>query len=482
MQPYLRKFHTFHEPSEQVREHLSLDYLDPASHGTSGPVQVSYGNYHTDRLNAAWPATFAALGKKSKVDPCSGRALGAVSAPGTVSPETWTRSWAAGAYLTPEVRQRPNLHITTNAHVEKVIIDGTIVKGVVYRDADGQTHSMNGREVVLCGGVFNSPQILELSGIGSKSILEQHNIPVIVDIPGVGENLQDHSNVGVSFEATIETFDSFRDPAKIGAVFKQYQDDRSGPMANGIFCMAFMPYAGKSSGSGQDDGDLAAILHRHVQDSSIEPGLRKQYELIRRTVNDPGLSSVQYLAAPVQLDKTQSGGHVPEDARLADYITLFASLSHPFSRGSCHITSSKPGDYPAVDPKYFSHPADVELLSRHLQYLGTIAETKPLADLLKPKGRTIPVDLDLQNLDYVKNKLIKSGFTTYHPCGTCAMMPRESKGVVDENLKVYGVSGLRVVDASVFPLIPRGNIQSVVYTLAERAADIIKEEIGKLQG
>lgn len=474
LQPYLRKFHTFHEPSDEVKHRLGLKYMNPKTHGTSGPIQVSYGNYHTGILNAAWPATWANLGRESKVDPCSGEAQGGVSAPGTVSPESWTRSYAAGAYLTPEVRARENLHIITHALVEKIVFDGSVAKGARYRDSDGQNLAVHGKEIILCGGVFNSPQLLELSGIGSKTILDQLNIPIVFDLPGVGENLQDHSNVGVSFEATMETFDSFKIPAKLAGAVNEYQESRSGPMTSAIFNMAFMPCLKDSFGS---EAGLAELLRRSVEDPALGPGLRKQYELIERIVGNSDLSSVQYIAAPIGLDNfDQSAGNVTPEAAVANMITLFASLSHPFSRGSCHIKSSKVEDYPIIDPKYFTHPADVEIIARHLQFLRTIASTKPLADLLKPDGLTIPVDVDLDDLEYVRNKLVGTGFTTYHPCGTCAMMPRELNGVVDERLRVHGVNGLRVVDASVFPLIPRGNIQSSVYAVAEKAADFVKED------
>ena len=138
-----------------------------------------------------------------------------------------------------------------------------------------------------------------------------------------------------------------------------------------------------------------------------------------------------------------------------------------------HITSADAANNPAVDPRYFSHPLDIEIVARYLQYFQEVVATEPLASLLKQGGRRIPINVDLDSLDGTK-KLTESGFTTYHPCGTCAMMPRELGGVVDQDLRVHGVSNLRVVDASNFPMIPRGNIQSSVYAVVERAADMIK--------
>lgn len=186
-------------------------------------------------------------------------------------------------------------------------------------------------------------------------------------------------------------------------------------------------------------------------------------------------STVEYLLAPAQMNVTQSGAvaMLDEEAKSADYVTIFASMSHPFSRGSVHITSQDSKVKASIDPQYVSHSLDEEFAARHLIFLERIVGTEPLASALKTDGRRISQAVDLTKIETAKD-MVHSDFTIYLPCGTCPMMPREIRGVVDPSLNVHGVEGLRVVDASIFPLIPRGNLQATVYAVAEKAADIIK--------
>ena len=491
MEPYYRKFHTFHEPSAAMKEYLDLDYLEEKLHGKTGSVQVTFGEFQSE-FDKAWVSCFNTLGRKATRDPISGLCIGGHNTAASINPFSMTRSFAGNAYLSEQVKRRPNLQIITGATVERIVLRGKankndllIAEGVSFRDRSGMIRMVSASEVILCAGVVQSPQILELSGIGSSEILSSYGIETIVDLPAVGENLQDHPIVGVSFESKVSTFDSFRDPNVIGAVLKEYQQEKTGPLAKATYSAAFMPCM--SFLEHRDEEDLKQLFEKYLGDGDTwslafqaHPSLKTQYELVRSIIEDPQQSSIQYLLAPVQLNPKQSPVSVSIEARAADCITLFASLSHPLSRGSVHIASANPADKPDVDPQYFTHPLDVEIVARHLQYLDVIAATEPLASLLKKNGRRIPTDVDLKSLDAAK-QLTELGFTTYHPCGTCAMMPREMGGVVDQDLRVYGMQNVRVVDASVFPMIPRGNIQTSVYAVAERAADMIKRDRARLQ-
>ncbi|KAF9698708.1 hypothetical protein EKO04_003343 [Ascochyta lentis] len=149
--------------------------------------------------------------------------------------------------------------------------------------------------------------------------------------------------------------------------------------------------------------------------------------------------------------------------------------NHPFSRGICHIRSANPKDKPILDPRYLSHPLDLEVLARQTQYIETIVETKPFASLLKSSGR-LPGGKEATSLDGAEEIVKERLFSTFHPTGTCAMMTEEIGGVVDTRLRVYGTKNLRVVDASMFPMETLGNIQATIYVVAERAADLIKED------
>lgn len=162
----------------------------------------------------------------------------------------------------------------------------------------------------------------------------------------------------------------------------------------------------------------------------------------------------------------------------SDYITLNAMLSHPYSRGSVHVTSPDPSVKPRIDFAYLSNPLDVEIQAHHLQALIQIAKTEPLSNYIKQDGKHLPIDASASTIEGAKDLYRRYGRTNYHPCSSCSMMPEEIGGVVDARLKVYGTTNLRIVDASIFPIIPRGNIISTVYAVAEKASDLISEDLG----
>jgi choline dehydrogenase-like flavoprotein len=160
----------------------------------------------------------------------------------------------------------------------------------------------------------------------------------------------------------------------------------------------------------------------------------------------------------------------------ANYISFLVALAHHYSRGTVHIGSNSPSDPPEIDPRYLSHPIDLEILSRHMCYVHTIAATKPLTSSIEDGGKRLLDGVDISTSDAAKEHVKRNVITHKHPCGTCTMLPKENGGVMDERLKVHGVKNLRVVDASIFPMIPRGNIQSSVYTVAERAAELVEHD------
>ena len=360
--------------------------------------------------------------------------------------------------------------------------------GVQFKPKDAaQARTIStAKEVLLCAGAFQSPQLLELSGIGSPALLQQYGIKVVLDNPNVGENLQDHCITGISFEVVdgLPTLDMNRDPAVIGAAIESYTKTRSGPLVSVMNSIATFPVMEFQSEKGRRD--LADLLDTHLQHASASPvssfssaSTASQHAALRTILENPTDGSILVVAGAVQFNFDKSAAS--EVLGIIDpnnYITLGPSLTNPFSRGSVHITSASVAESPAIDPNYLSHPLDLEILARHAQYLLTIASTEPLSSLLKPGGKRIPPNPDLSTIEAAKEHCRRNLISNWHPCGSCAMMPRDQRGVVDERLKVHGISGLRVVDASVFPMIPKGNIQSSVYAVAERAADLIKEDWG----
>ncbi|RHZ50658.1 GMC family oxidoreductase [Aspergillus thermomutatus] len=478
MAPYLRKFHTFSPPSKATAELLGVDrYMNASNQGCDGPVPVSLPDVYGP-FNKAWDETFAQLGWQTDADPIAGRKLGAFTSPLTVDAKTGKRAYAA-AYYSPEVAARPNLRLLPETMVERVLLtkqDGDVVAtGVQVKNQDGTREILAKREVILCAGSLNSPQLLELSGIGSAELLRKHGIPVMVNSPGVGENLQDHCITSINFEIADGQVsgDILRDPNVLQALIKLYEETRGGPLAGMPISMAYLPFV---DGQGVvPRQEVESLLSRYLDSAEVPPNLQAQYTHLRNMLLDNDDASSQYLFLPAQLHMN------PGATTLADvlaktlpgnYISIMVLHNHPFSRGSVHISSSNAADKPIYDPKLLSHPLDLEILARHTQFLERIVATEPFKSLLK--GPRMPENTnDLSDLDRAKEVVKERLFTCFHPAGTCAMLPREMGGVVDDRLKVYGTRNLRVVDASVFPLEPTGNIQATVYAVAERAADLI---------
>lgn len=200
--PYFRKAYTLNPPSEALGKHLDIDWIDEGTRGADGPIQASFTSVTDDPLGRAWNNTFRELGFGVTQDPYNGHGVGAWSTPASIDPATGTRSYAASAYLAP-VRGRPNLHVVTGATASRIIMQGTKAKGVIFRRKDnGAEYQVQAtREVILAAGAFQSPKLLELSGIGNKLVLEKYGIPTRVENKNVGENLQDHLMTGISFEA-----------------------------------------------------------------------------------------------------------------------------------------------------------------------------------------------------------------------------------------------------------------------------------------
>ncbi|KAF7586144.1 hypothetical protein BBP40_009399 [Aspergillus hancockii] len=491
MAPYLRKFQTFTPASPETSAFLSLDrYMKPEDQGAGGPIPITLPDVYGP-LNQAWDETFERLGWSTDADPIAGHKIGTFTAPLSVDVKTGQRGYAAN-YYSREVAQRPNLDLLPESLVERVLLrteaDGEVVAtGVQVKHSDnGQRVIPATREVIVCGGTFNSPQLLELSGIGAAALLEKHQIPLVLDRPGVGENLQDHCLAAFSFEVAAGQVsgDVMRDPAVVQQLLQLYEQTRGGPLSGMPISVAYLPLVDHEGRLSKDQ--IQDLLSQHVgqqtQDSTpLSPMQQAQYALLRGMLLDGENPSTEYLFLPIQTHMhpgLTTMGDVLAKSLPGNYISILVLHNHPFSRGSVHIQSPRAADKPVVDPNYLSHPLDIEILGRHVQFLDTITSTEPFASLLKPGSRHPTLAVDLSNLENTKDIVKDRLYTCFHPAGTCAMMPAELGGVVDATLKVHGTRNLRVVDASVFPLEPSGNIQAAVYAVAERAADIIKGVTG----
>ncbi|RDW68689.1 GMC family oxidoreductase [Aspergillus mulundensis] len=480
---YLRKSETYTPPIPAIRDELSLGYIDETLQGGNGPVQISFGEGPYPAFSAAWPKVFENLNHQLTGDPISGVAKGAFCNPATINPKDKSRSHAGVAYYNEEIAKRPNLRVVTEALVEKILLkeaDGSVIAtGVQFTPKDGVRRTVSAAtEVVLSAGAVKSPQLLELSGIGGVELLSKHNIEVLVDNPNVGENLQEHGFVPFSWEVADgqQTAEALRDPAVAKMAMDAWQQHSgAGPLGLCPLSSAYMTLPSLQ------DGELDGLLKKYLEDYQYpsRPGRESQYRILRQILEDDSEPSAQYTLAPFQI--TPEKGPSPKGifgmTEPGSFVSIVSVLNRPFSRGHVHLTSNDPYAPPLFDPKFFSHPLDLELHARHTQWLETLAATEPMASLIKKDGRRLHSDKRVDDLDTTRQLTRDRIVAHYHVTGTTAMAPRESGGVVDSRLRVYGTRKLRVVDAGIMPLIPRGNIQAIVFALAEKAADLIKEDL-----
>ncbi|KAJ0114295.1 ryl-alcohol dehydrogenase protein [Diaporthe amygdali] len=509
MASYLKRFHNYQAPNPELKKRMMMHWVDEEAQGYDGPLPASFTN-ELGAFNEAWMRTFAELGLNLPGDPISGDKQGAFQNP--LSIENGVREYSASAYYNAKVAQRPNLTVITNALVERIVLEegkdasGLVsAKGVQLVDASGERQIVQAnKEVIVACGAIKSPQLLELSGIGAKHILSNHGIEAVINNAHVGENLQDHVLTSISFEVADDQIsgDIMRDSNIVESVVKLYQDTRTGPLSGTPLSFAYTPLVSSSGIIPQ--ADVETLLRRSLDGVSYftaNQDLEKQYKLLRRQLLDSRESSIEFMYIPLQLNENPSSA--PTDmtklfskSHDGNYITLVTMLMHPFSRGETHITSGDPKEQPRLDPQYLSHPIDIEMLARALLFVKKIAKTNPLALMLKPNGRRIPpvreespeslgetssvlVDDDLEDAKRIVRERL---FTAFHPSGTCAMFSRDQGGVVDSRLRVHGSANIRVVDASIFPIEPLGHLQSTVYAVAEKAADLIKADWTRSMG
>ncbi|KAI0019833.1 glucose-methanol-choline oxidoreductase-like protein [Xylariomycetidae sp. FL0641] len=481
--PYFKRAHTLAVPPRDsaVYDHYHLDYSEPAVVGTEGPLQASFPDDTDNPLPKAWIETLQSLGHQATGDPFSGEIIGAYTNAATVDPDTRQRSYAASAYLKP-VQSRENLTVITGAEVQKVLLSGAapdaVATGVEYVH-NGEVKTVRaGREVILSAGALLSPKLLELSGIGDPGLLASLDIPVVVANKNVGENLQDQPMTGVSFEVQdgVKTIDDLlrQDPAAMQAAKEQYATSRSGPLAvGGIFSYAFLPLQEPHADIPQD------ILES--SGTSLSPEQAKYHTNLLKNRNESTAGFFTY-AAQGNFGKGSGSGLMQSGFQEGNYYSVAVCLLQPLSRGSTHITSATAASPPRVDPGYLTHAADLEVFARHVAYIARIASTAPLCTLLKPGGRRNHAAADLDaDLAAAREYVRATALSSWHPTSTCAMLPAGRGGVVDARLRVHGTRNLRVVDAAVFPITTRGNPMATVYAMAERAADLVREDLRKVR-
>lgn len=395
-------------------------------HGTGGPLPVSDSRTH-DPLSDAFIAAAVETGLPFNPD------FNGVTQEGAGMFQTTTRrgrrASTAVAYLRPALKRR-NLHVETAALAQRIVFEGRRAVGIDYKQA-GVTHAVRARkEVLVCSGAYNSPQLLQLSGVGPAELLRQHGIDVVLDAPGVGHDLQDHMQVRVMMRAknAITLNDVVNNPLRKMMTGLQYAAFRTGPLTIAA-------------------GTAAAFFK-----------------------TDPRLATpdIQVHFLPFSTDKMGE--------KLHPYSAFSASICQlrPESRGSLRIRSADPAVPPEIRINYLATETDRTANVEGLKILRKILKAPAISNFvieeIDPGAKVVT---DEQLLAYCRQR----GSTIYHPTSTCRM-GSDPLAVVDQQLRVRGIDGLRVIDGSIMPDLVSGNTNAPIIMIAEKASDMILRDAG----
>ncbi|KAI0270555.1 hypothetical protein BC834DRAFT_967324 [Gloeopeniophorella convolvens] len=443
-----------------------------AAFGRAGPVQVGYNNFYPG-LIAESVAAGNALGIRTSGNPETGNATGFFTPARAVDPRTGTRSSALTAYFEPNVN-RTNLVVLTGAEATKVLFrprDESDKKAPRVAEAvefvsEGKTYTVHAKkEVIISAGTFKTPQLLELSGIGDRSLLKGFGIETLVDLPGVGENLLDQTYTLIDYVAKkdVKTLDEMR----INATFAEEQIALFASTGTGL-----LTYDTAMTGSiplqaflsKEEVATLSALIPSPVS-SDFSPLQAVQYQLLRKWFDEGELGWAEFLML-------SAGGAASTPSPDTSYATPIVFHLHPLARGSVHINSSDPLSPPVIDPNYFGHKFDVAFHALTTAWLRKWMHTHPISELLVKENA--PGEDAVNTFDEWAEYARSNAISTFHPIGTAALAPEYLRGVVAPDFKVHRTANLRVVDASVIPLTFSVAPLATVFAIAEKAADVIK--------
>lgn len=396
-------------------------------HGASGPLQVS--NQKSPRpITDAFVAAGQSLQIRQVDDFNSGDNEGIGLYQVTQfhdEARNGERCSAAAAYLHP-VMDRPNLTVLTGAHASRILFEGKRAVGVQYLQHQ-QSHEVKAaREVILCGGAFNSPQLLQLSGVGREEDIRPHGIEMRHHLPGVGQNLQDHLDFTLAYKSRDRDNFGISLPGSVSLLghILNWRKTGTGMIAT--------PFAEGAAFFKTDPAENRADVQLHFVISIVDDHARKLH--------------------------------------LGHGFSCHVCVLRPKSRGSVTLESSDPMAAPRIDPGFLSDPEDLDVLMKGVRKTRQIMAAEPLARYIH-KELFIEGEPDDAALEqHIRNR----ADTIYHPVGTCKM-GMDDMAVVDPQLRVHGLDGLRVVDASVMPRLVGGNTNAPTIMIAEKAADMIRD-------
>ncbi|TDF82089.1 GMC family oxidoreductase [Pseudomonas sp. H9] len=395
--------------------------LNDAYHGQTGPLSVAEVSCPS-ALNAAFIQAAEINGIQRTQDYNGASQEGAFMY--QVTQRNGERCSAAKAFLTPHLH-RPNLKVLTGATVERVLVEASRTTGVQLR-LGGKRVVLNVlHEVVLCAGAFGSPQVLMLSGIGPREELHKHGIAITHELPGVGENLQDHIDYVFTYRSPDKSNTFGCSPTfswKMLKAMAQWKRERKGLVTS--------PFA-----------ESGAFFKSHP---------------------DLEVPDLQLIFVPAIVDN-----HA-RNLRLGHGFSCHLTLLRPKSRGTVRLASTDPTAAPLIDPRFFSEPQDLEVLMRGSDIQRAILDAAPLTPY---RGKPL-YPLSQRDRNAVEQDIRNRADTQYHPVGTCKM-GHDPMAVVDDQLRVHGIAGLRVADASIMPTLIGGNTNAPSIMIGEKAADML---------
>ena len=398
---------------------------DDSVRGRGGPLTVADLGDHDNALNEAYTNAAEAVGIPRNPD-YNGRVQEGV---GTyqVTARNGRRASSAMAFLKP-ARKRPNLRVITRAYAERVLFAGKRAVGVNFRQ-DGEAKTVRAkREVILCGGAVNSPQLLMLSGVGPAEHLQALGVDVTYDLPGVGRNLQDHFQARFVYKCKypVTVNDIMMSKTKMARMALQYLLFRTGPL-------------------------------------TVSAGTVGIFTRTRPELASP---DIQFHFIGFSSDRPAEGLH-----KFSGFMQNVCQL-RPESRGEILLKSPDPATPPAIHPNYLSAELDRRTLVDGLKLGRRIAEQPAMQHYIASEYMPGPaVQSDDELLAYAK----QYGGTIFHPCSTCKM-GSDAMAVVDDQLRVHGLQGLRVADASIMPTLVSGNTNASCIMIGEKCADLVRDQ------
>ncbi|KAK6860484.1 alcohol oxidase [Apiospora arundinis] len=447
-EPYFKKSVAFRPPSSSRAPNATAEYNPAAFTARAGPLEVGYPNYAQPFASWLQPS-LNEIGVPTTQDFNSGKLMGCQYASTTIN-SNMKRETSETSFLRIAAG-RPNLTVIQLALAKRILFDSNKrATGVVYQIGPLTFTANAAREVIVSAGAFHSPQLLMVSGIGPAATLNKFNIPVIADRRGVGQGMQDHVFFGPSWRVKVQTLTRIAtDPLyAAGQLLGPYSLFKQGPLTNNGCDFLGWEKVPRSLLSPQAASNL----------SSQFPADWPEIEYI----SGPG-----YIGNFGNIVADQ-----PEDGY--QYATLLGTLVAPLSRGSVTLSSADTADLPVIDPNWLTHPTDVAVAIAVYKRLRATFAAKAMQGVLADNVEYYPgpqVQTDAEILATIR----KDVMTVWHASCTCRMGKTDDPdAVVDSNAKVIGVSGLRVVDASAFALLPPGHPQSTVYALAEKIAAQIR--------